>query len=338
MSKQENNSTGNAYRKESLLDNEDLAILQPLPQGDRNENPFYKFVSSDKFFNFVVFVLVSITIFLIFYPIYLVFIAAISDPYAVSNGEVILWPSGFNSEGFARIARDARLPRSFMNSVIITTGGTLISLLGTIPTAYVISVKDFKLRNFMMVVIMITIYVSGGMIPEFLLMQDLGLLNSWWALILPGAVSSWNLIISRIYFQMNTSGELMDAAKIDGANHWQYFTKVAVPLSSTLIVIMALFYGVGYWNAFAGAMIYIFDTELYPFQLVIRDILINQQIAAESLRTSGDADGNTIARLNEIAMSIKYVVAVIACLPIIIVFPFVEKYFVKGIMIGSVKG
>ena len=328
----------NNNNRESVLDKEDLAILKPLPQEDSNKNPVMIFLSSDKFFNFVVTLLVTIVVLLIAYPIYVVFIASISDPYSVSNGDVLLLPKGSNIDGFKRVFADPRILRSVFNSIIITTLGTSLSLICTMPVSYVLSIDDFKFNKVLLALVMITIYFSGGMIPEFLLMRGIGLYNTWWALILPGLVSSWNVIITRTFLKDNISGELLDAAKIDGANHWQFFTKVALPLSSTIMVIIGLFYGVGYWNAYSGAMIYIKDQGKYPFQLILRDILIRQQIAAESLRVEGDIDGNTMAKMNEIAMSVKYVVAVIAVLPIIIIFPLVEKYFVKGIMVGSIKG
>lgn len=339
MSKINNESNkGNYNNKKSILDNEELAILKPLPQENSNANPLVKFLSSDKFFNFVVTTLVTIVIFLIAYPIYVVFIASISDPYAVSNGQVLLLPKGSNIDGFKRVFADPRILSSIINSIVITTLGTSLSLICTMPVAYVLSVEDFRLSKVLFTLVMITIYFSGGMIPDFLLVRGLGLYNTWWALILPGLVSSWNVIITRTFLKKNISGELLDAAKIDGANHWDFFIKVALPLSSTIMVIIGLFYGVGYWNSYANAMIYIKDQDKYPFQLILRDILIREQIAAQSLRLEGDIDGNTMARMSEIALSVKYVVAVIAVLPIIIIFPLVEKYFVKGIMVGSVKG
>ncbi len=297
-------------------------------------------ISSDNIFDFFNVLLLAIIVFITFYPVYFVVIASISSPQAIINGEVTFLPKGNNFAGFRRVLSDSRLITGYVNSIFYTIVGVAINLSMTLISGYVLSREDFKLRNIIMFFISFTMFFGGGMIPRFIVVKQLKLLDSVWALVLPGAISTWNLIITRTFFQTTIPKELFESASMDGCSNFRFFISIVVPISSSIIVILCLFYGVGHWNSYWSALLYIYDVKKYPLQLVLRDILIRSQISSEMLQTgdTGNIEGNLIASMYEIAESVKYVVIVAACLPIIIVFPFLEKYFIKGVMIGSIKG
>ncbi|MBO7746355.1 carbohydrate ABC transporter permease [Paenibacillus sp. MWE-103] len=273
----------------------------------------------------------------VFYPIYLVAIAAVSTPREVMNGNVLFWPTGNNFSGFQRVFSDASILRSYVNTVFYTAVGTAINLVITLTSAFVLTRKDFLLRKPINLLIVCTMFFSGGMIPTFLVVRQLHMLDTIWSLVLPGAVSAWNLIVARTFFTTTIPAELHDAASIDGCSNFKFYVKVVLPTSSTVIAVIGLFYAVEHWNSYWSALLYMRSPEKYPLQLVLRDILLQSQISVQMLQ--GDVnDGNTMARMLEIAESVKYVVALVACLPIMLVFPFVDKYFVRGIMVGAIKG
>lgn len=274
---------------------------------------------------------------LFLYPMYLIAISAFSSPSAVYNGQVLFLPRGENLAGMQRVLSDDMLLRGYGNSIIYTAVGTVINITMTMLGAFVLSRKGFMLRKPLTWMIMLTMFFSGGMIPTFLLVKDLRLLNSIWSLVLPGAISTWNLLITRTFLAVSIPDELSDAAAIDGCNNWMFFTKTVLPLSTTVIAVIGMLYAVGHWNSYWHALLYIEDTDRYPLQLVLRDILLRSKLSAQMLEDSTSLE-NLQAYMHEIAESVKYIVVLAAVLPIMIVFPFVEKYFVKGVMIGSLKG
>ncbi|MDI9521072.1 MAG: carbohydrate ABC transporter permease [Bacillota bacterium] len=274
-----------------------------------------------------------------FYPMYLVFISAISSPSEVFAGRVLLLPTGSNYEGFKRVMENEALWRGYANTAVYTTIGTLINLVLTMTGAFVLSRKTFALRKPLNWMVLVTMFFGGGMIPTYLLVKDLKLLNTIGALVLPGAISTWNLIITRTFLTTSIPDELQDAAHIDGCNNIGFFIRIVLPNSTAIIAVIGLFYAVGHWLSYWNAMLYITKEEMYPLQLVLRDILLKAEVAMQSARTGENIENATaVVELLRISESVKYIVVVAGTLPLLIIFPFVEKHFVKGVMIGSVKG
>lgn len=270
------------------------------------------------------------------YPIYFVLIASISNPASVANGGVWLFPRGITFAGYQEIINDERIWNGLKNTMFYSFVGTAVSLLFTIPAGYALSRSDFKARKVLMFFFVFTMFFSGGLIPTYLTVKGFGLTNTIWVMLIPFSVNVFNLIITRVFFQSTIPKELLESAKLDGCSDFQFFSKIAVPLSKALIAVMALYYGVGYWNEYMKALIYLNDSALYPLQLVLRDILVMNQTFSSggggTMITSGDVTAQQKGDL------IKYGVIVVSTLPILIIFPFVQKYFEKGVMIGSIKG
>ena len=252
---------------------------------------------------------------------------------------MLLIPKGFNAEGFQRVLQNYSLWRGYLNSICYTILGTAINLALTMTGAFVLSRKTFALRGVLNWMVLITMFFGGGMIPTYLLVKNLGMLNTVWALVLPGAISTWNLIITRTFISSSIPDELQEAAQIDGCNNARFFVSIVLPNSSTIIAVIGLFYAVDHWLSYWNAMLYITKSEMYPLQLVLRDILLKAEVALQNAQSGADLDGGaSIVELLRISESVKYIVVIAGTLPLLIVFPFVEKYFVKGVMIGSVKG
>lgn len=302
----------------------------------RKNNQKIKDSSSDRLFKVFMWFLCSCIVILTLYPIYFVLIASISNPASVASGGVWLFPKGITFSGYQEIINDERIWNGLKNTMIYSIGGTAVSLLFTIPAGYALSRPDFKARKVLMFFFVFTMFFSGGLIPTYLTVKEFGLINTIWVMLIPFSVSVFNLIITRVFFQSTIPKELLESAKLDGCSDFQFFRKIALPLSKALIAVMALYYGVGYWNEYMKALIYLNDSALYPLQLVLRDILVMNQTFSSggggSMITSGDVTAQQKGDL------IKYGVIVVSTLPIMIIFPFVQKYFEKGVMIGSIKG
>ena len=296
-------------------------------------------VQGDFRFDVVNMIALTILMLIFFYPMYLCLISAISSPEEVFAGRVLLIPKGFNAEGFQRVLQNDSLWRGYLNSICYTILGTAINLALTMTGAFVLSRKTFALRGVLNWMVLITMFFGGGMIPTYLLVKNLGMLNTVWALVLPGAISTWNLIITRTFIASSIPDELQEAAQIDGCNNARFFVSIVLPNSSTIIAVIGLFYAVDHWLSYWNAMLYITKSEMYPLQLVLRDILLKAEVALQNAQSGTDLDGGaSIVELLRISESVKYIVVIAGTLPLLIVFPFVEKYFVKGVMIGSVKG
>ena len=296
-------------------------------------------VQGDFRFDVINMIALTILMLIFFYPMYLCLISAISSPEEVFAGRVLLIPKGFNAEGFQRVLQNDSLWRGYLNSICYTILGTAINLALTMTGAFVLSRKTFALRGVLNWMVLITMFFGGGMIPTYLLVKNLGMLNTVWALVLPGAISTWNLIITRTFISSSIPDELQDAAQIDGCNNARFFVSIVLPNSSTIIAVIGLFYAVDHWLSYWNAMLYITKSEMYPLQLVLRDILLKAEVALQNAQSGNDLDGGaSIVELLRISESVKYIVVIAGTLPLLIVFPFVEKYFVKGVMIGSVKG
>lgn len=288
----------------------------------------------DKCFVIVNAVLLTLVLIAVLYPLWFVLIASISDTAAVLTGKVWLWPRDFTLAGYKIVLQNGELLRSYGNTVLYTAMGTAINLVLTVMAAYPMSRRDYRGRNALMAFIVFTMFFSGGMIPTYLLVKDLGMLNTIWALVIPNAVSVWNIIIMRTFFQQTLPYEIQEAAQIDGCSDIKILLRIVLPLSKPILAVMVLFYAVGHWNAFFNALIYLTDRDLYPLQLILREILIQGQMA--SMMESGDTTG--MARRIMEAESIKYAVVIIANLPVLLLYPFLQKYFVKGVLVGSLKG
>lgn len=292
----------------------------------------FKQSKSDIVFDLVNTTVMIVVVLVVIYPIYFALIASVSDPNAVYQGKVYLLPKMITFEGYQKIFQSAGIWKGYLNSIIYTTLGTSLSVVLTMMTAYPLSRKDFVGRSLFMFLFTFTMIFSGGMIPTYLNIKNLGLINKIWAMILPGAILTYNLIIARTFYKMTIPDELLESAKIDGCSNTKYFLNIIIPLSPTLIAVLILFYGVNNWNAYFDALLYLSDKNLYPLQLVLRGILLQNE---SLVQMSMDEDP---ARLQRIADQIKYGVILVASLPMLILYPFLQKYFVKGLMIGSVKG
>lgn len=273
------------------------------------------------------------------YPVLFVASASISDPAAVSSGKMVLWPIGINFDGFKHLMSLPEIWLGYGNTFFYTIVGTLIDLLVTIPAAYALSRRDLGGRNFLMGIFVVTMYFSGGLIPGYLNMRSFGLINTRWVILLSGAVSVYNLIVSRTFFASSIPWELHEAAWLDGASNAKVLRTVVLPLSKPILAVMTLYYGVGHWNTYFNAMIYLRDRDKYPLQLFLREILTEAQGLANILQENMDADAAAeMMRQQDMANQLKYAVIIVATVPMLVLYPFLQKYFEKGIMIGSVKG
>lgn len=291
---------------------------------------------SDRVFDTVNKLFLLVVLIVVLYPLVYVVSASISDPVYVNQGKMWLFPRGITFEGYARVFQNPEIWSGYRNTILYTAGGTLINLLFTVPGAYALSRKDLKGRGVMMGLIVFTMFFGGGLIPTFLLVSGLGMLDTVWALLIPNAVAVYNLIICRTFFQNNIPRELQESAEIDGCSNTMLFLKIVLPLSAPIIAVMGLYYGVAHWNSYFSAIIYIKDRSLYPLQLILREILVQNQMSDTMLMTGDDMEA--MAKQARIADIIKYAVMIVSSLPIIIVYPFMQRYFMKGVLIGSVKG
>lgn len=271
----------------------------------------------------------------VLYPLIYVMSASLSETSAVTSGEVWLFPIGFSTNAYTAVFESPLLFRSILNSLFYAGMVIAIGTFATMAGGYALSRRDLPGRNLLTFAFMITMLFSGGMIPTYLVVRDLGLLNTVWSMILPGAVSVWQLIISRAFFSQTIPHELLESAKMDGASDFTFFFKVVLPLSVPVLAVNMLLYGVTTWNAFFNGLIYLTDEELYPLQLAMRNILV--QNTFDPAKMAG-VDPTKIAEMQAIAGKLKYALIVIASIPPLLAYPFVQKHFVKGMMIGSVKG
>lgn len=292
-----------------------------------------KMSKSDIVFLSIVYGTVILISIVILYPLWFVIIASISDPNLVATGEVLLLPKGITFEGFKYIFRDPRIWSGYYNTIRYTVVGTILALFITVPAGYALSRTDMMGRGIIMKLLIVTKYFSGGLIPTYLVVKSLGLVNTPYVLMILGSFSVFNLILCRTYFLNTMPIELQEAAEIDGCGIFQYFMKVVIPLSKSIIAIMVLYYAVGHWNSFFNGLIYVTDSDLYPLQLILRDILITGQSVDPAT-----VDPESLELMKQIARTIQYGVIIVSSLPVLVLYPFVQKHFVKGVMIGSVKG
>ncbi len=291
----------------------------------------------DVIYDTVIFIILTIIFLLVAYPLYFVIISSFSDPVAVAGGKVVLYPVGFTLDGYKEVFKTSTVVRGFLNSLFYTVVGVAVNLAVTIPTSYALSRKDFPLNRPITLFYIVTMFVGGGMMPTYLVVRDTGLLNTMWALILPGALGVYNMIVARTFFTTNIPNELMEAAKLDGCGNTRFFLYVVLPLSGAITAILCLYYGVGHWNNYFSALIYITAREKWPLQLELRNILLLNSMTATS-RVMTEAELKEKERLDALKEMMKYSLIIISSIPVLVIYPFVQKHFVKGVMIGSVKG
>ncbi|HJA92449.1 MAG TPA: carbohydrate ABC transporter permease [Candidatus Eisenbergiella merdipullorum] len=281
--------------------------------------------------------LVVLITLLVAYPLYFCVIASFSDPTQVAAGQTLLWIKDFTLEAYQNVIKETKLWIGYRNTIIYTILGTLYNLILTLPAAYVLSKKYLPFRGFLSWYFFLTMYVSGGMIPSYLLMRDLHLINNPLVLIIGAGVSCYNMIVTRQYFSASIPEDIYEAAHIDGASEIKCFTRIALPLAKPITAVMTLYYGVGHWNSYYQAMIYIHKDAYKPLQLILRDILISNEMTSIDTNASVEMIEYLLKKAH-IAQGMKYAIILIASLPLLILYPFLQKYFAKGVMIGSVKG
>lgn len=287
-------------------------------------------------FNIINYIFVTFAFLIVLYPLIFVVSASISSPDLVLRGEVLLLPKGITFEGFRRVFRYHDIWIGYRNTIFYTISAIILSLFVTLSAAYALSRKDLKGRNIFVVFFTITMFFSGGLVPAYMLMKGLGLRNTVFAQIIPGLASFYNIVVSRTYFQTSIPDELQESALIDGCSNIKLFIRIVLPLSKPIIAVIALFVGVGQWNSFYNALVYISNRDIFPLQMFLREILIAGQFELEMLMEEGQL---LVAQKQlETAELLKYAIIIVSSLPVIVVYPFLQKYFVKGIMIGALKG
>lgn len=293
-----------------------------------------KTLTSDRMFDIFNYTFLAILLVIVAYPLYYVLIASISDPYEVYAGKTFLLPSKVTFEGYARVFKEKSIATGYINSIYYTVLGTIVSVALIITTGYCVSKKTLPFRKSIMMFYVFTMYFNGGLIPTYLVVAKMGLLNSVWSLILPGGVAVFNVIVCRTFFESSIPEELYEAASIDGSSNLRTFFRIALPLSKPILAVMVIFTMVAYWNDWFTALIYMSEKSKYPLQLALRQILIQSQATATMM---GNMDGG-YAEANKITELIKFSSIVVGAVPMLIAYPFVQKYFEKGFMAGAVKG
>lgn len=288
---------------------------------------------SDKIFYALVTLLLTAVFIVVLYPCIFVISASFSSGDAVQAGKVVLFPVDFTLEGYKTVFNTPGVWTGFRNSLFYTVAHTLLSVALTITAAYCLSRKDVPGGKFVMLMFTFTMFFSGGLIPNYMLMRDLHFLDTIWAVIIPGSITAYNLIVARTFIRNSIPEELMEAAMLDGCSDIRYFTDVVLPLSKAVIAVLVLYYGVAQWNAYFSPMIYLNSRDLYPLTIFLKEILISSTIDPGTL-----SDPESAELLIKMASIIKYALIVVSMVPVMLIYPFVQKYFVKGVMIGSVKG
>ena len=289
----------------------------------------------DKVFGVINAIFIVFITIITLYPLIYVCSASISSPASVTSGRMWLWPTDITLEGYKRILKNTEIWTGYANTILYTVINVAISLAVTLPAAYALTVKALPGRKFLVFVFSVTMFFSGGMIPLYVVCRNLGLVNTLWAVILPSATSMWYIILTRTFFQSTIPHELEEASEIDGCSVFATFLRIVLPLSAPIIAVMALYFGVGRWNSYFGEMIFLRDRTKFPLQLFLREILI---VATFNQENASNADAITMAEQLRIASIIKYATMIVATLPVIAAYPFIQRYFVKGVMIGSIKG
>lgn len=297
-----------------------------------NASKTMKMGFSDRFYYACVLVVAIVTLVIVLYPMYFIVIASFSNSNMVNQGLVRLIPKGVNFYGYRKILERSDLWLGYGNTIFYTVAGTLMNLAVTLPAAYALAQRKFWARRWLMTLFVITMYFGGGMVPTYMLVKALHLTNSPYVMIIMGAVSVYNLIITRTFFESSIPVELQEAAELDGCSHFRYFVSIVLPLSKAVISVILLYYAVGHWNDFFTALLYLNKDEYQPLQIILRNILISNQAMAG---TTGAGEGSYA---QQYADQVKFAVIIVSTVPVLCIYPFIQKYFEKGVMIGAVKG
>lgn len=314
-----NSATVNVKKPRKHKDNQLLATDRFATRGDQ-------------VFYFLNNVLIGVIMLIVLVPMINILASSFSSPSAVNSGRVYLWPVEFSLEGYTRVFNYKGVWISYGNTIFYTVVGTAINIVVTLLAAYPLARKTLPFKGFFMFMFTFTMMFSGGTIPKYLVVKNLNMLNSRWAMLLPGALSVYNMIIARTFIQ-NIPEDLREAAHIDGCSDVRYFFSIVLPLSATMISVLTLYYAVAHWNAYFNAFLYLTGRDKMPLQIILREILLTAQMAQDSI-----ADSDTAAALAGMSDLMKYSLIVVASAPILCLYPFLQKYFVKGVMIGSLKG
>ena len=291
-----------------------------------------KMSKGDRVFTIINAIIMILVCIVVVYPLYYVLLASVTDPVVVNSGKLLLYPEAWYTEGYITTLEYGPLWTAYKNTIVYTVVGTVVSLICTIPAGYALSRMDLVGRKPIMFLFTFTMFFSGGMIPLYLTIQQLHIYNTIWAMVLPVAVSAYNLIVCRSFFDTSVPIELLEAAKIDGCSDFGFFFKIAIPLSKTIIAVMTLFYATAMWNQFFNALMYLQDYDKMPLQVVLRDLVLMNQ--ANQMGSSG---AEMVMR-QKLAEQLKYCIVVVAAFPLLCIYPFLQKYFAKGVTIGAVKG
>lgn len=286
---------------------------------------------SDRAFDIALAVICGLIFISVLYPLYFVVLASFSDPIQVAGGKVWLWTNKPTLEGYKKVFEYEKLWVGYRNTIVYALVGVAAHLFVTIPAAYALSRKDAMLRGPIMMLFTITMFFGGGIVPTYLIYKSFGMLDTIWVMTLPGCVSVYNLIIARTFFQSNIPGELLDAARIDGCDDFRFFAQIVVPLSSAIIAVVMLYQVVGIWNSYMDGLLYLSSDSKIPLQLVLREILVKNSVDGGQMGMGDD-------ELENLKEQMKYCVIVVSTLPMMVLYPFVQKFFTKGVMIGSIKG
>ena len=279
-------------------------------------------------------IIILLVMVILVYPIWAVVVASFSDPTELYKSSFHFWPETVTLDSYKLVFRDDSFLTGIWNSVKYTAVGTFINVILNICAAYPLSKRNFKGQSLLMKLLTFTMFFSGGIVPTYILINKMHLIDSFWVMILPSAIGTFNVILMRTYFQTNIPQELEEAASVDGCTNFKFLIHIALPLSIPIIVVVALYYGVGHWNDYFTAMMYLTKRQLYPLQLVLREILLENE-AGKMLNVATDA---AYAERMMSRMGLKYAVIVISTIPILVIYPFVQKFFSKGVMVGAVKG
>ena len=281
----------------------------------------------------VVYALGILALLIVLLPLIYVVSSSFSSPEAVIKNKVWLLPVNFTVNAYRAVFQNMNILVGYRNTIFYAVVGTLVNILMTIALAYPLSKADFRGRTFLTIMCTITMFFSGGMIPSFLVIKNIGLYNSFWAMILPKSISVWNMFLLRNYFQTSIPSELIESSRVDGASEWRILWQIVLPLSKAILAVLVIFYVVGHWNSYFDAILYLDDRGKYPLQVILREILLLGQGAM------GDSSGGTSTIDQLMAYeSMKYAVIIVASVPVLVLYPFLQRYFVKGIMVGSIKG
>lgn len=296
-------------------------------------NKFRYMSTGDKIFTVLIYVILSLLLVIILYPLIYVIAASFSDPQAVISGKVVLWPVDVTLKGYIAVFQNHNILTGFLNSFYYLIVGVALNLVMTMLCAYPLSRKEFKARGFFSLFFVFTMYFSGGMVPTYILVNNLGLINSRWAMIIPTAMSTYNMIICRTYIVNSIPDELYEASQIDGCTPFKYMMRVILPLSKPILAVLVLYYGVAKWNDYFNALLYLYKSELQPLTIVMRDILIMSQVDMTKV-----TDASAVAKMQGMSELLKYSTMVVASVPVMLLYPLIQKHLVKGVMIGAVKG